>query len=327
MAELMRTTMVEAEPCARTLSLSRPVICIVGPTASGKSELAQLIAEREDGEIVSADSMQIYRGMDIGTGKVMPDEMRVPHYGLDIVEPGEPYSAALFQSYARACFEDIDARSKRSVLCGGTGFYIRAAVDDYRFPAGEQVDNPVREKYIAILEERGAQALWETLYELDPDSAKAVHPNNSRRVIRALELHEAGESYAYQRAHLASIPQCVPACFIGLEIDPLILRNRIDSRVDHMVENGLIDEVRNLLDAGFRAGITAPQAIGYKEIVAALDGEITLDEAIEQIKVSTHRYAKRQRSWFKHDKRVNWIKADGGITNAVLDAALDHVEH
>lgn len=327
MAELMRTTMAEADPCTRTLSLSSPVICIVGPTASGKSELAQLMAERENGEIVSADSMQIYRGMDIGTGKVLPDEMRVPHYGLDIVDPGEPYSAALFQSYARACFEDIDARGKRSILCGGTGFYIRAAVDDYRFPAGEQVDNPIREKYIAILEECGAQALWETLYELDPDSAKAVHPNNSRRVIRALELYEAGESYAYQRAHLASISQCVHACFIGLDIDPLILRNRIDSRVDHMVENGLIDEVRNLLDAGFRAGITAPQAIGYKEIVAALDGEITFDEAIQQIKVSTHRYAKRQRSWFKHDKRVNWIKADEGITNAVLDAALAHVEH
>ena len=308
------------------LQLSHPVICVVGPTASGKSELAQQIAEHVDGEVVSADSMQIYRGMDIGTGKVLPDERRVPHYGLDIADPGAPFSAALFQAYARDCFTDIDARGARSILCGGTGFYVRAAIDDYRFPAGEQVDNPIRERYMKLLELSGAQALWDRLYELDPDSAKAVHPNNSRRVIRALELHETGESYAYQRAHLSSIAQFAPACFIGLEIDPAVLRNRIDKRVDDMIEQGLIEEVQSLLDQGFRAGITAQQAIGYKEIVSVLDGDISMDDAIDQIKTATHRYAKRQRSWFRHEKRMHWIHADDGITADVLREALDIVK-
>lgn len=309
-------------PTAYKLPLTEPVVCVVGPTASGKSELAQQIAEHVNGEIISADSMQIYRGMDIGTGKVLPDEMRVPHFGLNIVDPGEPYSAALFQSYSRACFKDIDSRGARCILCGGTGFYVRAAIDDYQFPAGEQVDNPIRERYMSFLENEGAQALWNRLYELDPESAKAVHPNNSRRVIRALEMYETGESYAYQRAHLSSLPQFVPACFIGLDIDPIILNRRIDDRADQMLEHGLVDEVNTLLEKGFRAGLTAQQAIGYKEIVLALDGEISLDEALQQIKVSTHRYAKRQRSWFRHDKRVKWITANEGITAEVLQAAL-----
>ena len=164
------------------------------------------------------------------------------------------------------------------------------------------------------------------MYELDLESAKAVHPNNSRRVIRALEMYETGESYEYQRAHLSSIPQFVPACFIGLDIDPIILNRRIDDRVDQMLEHGLVDEVNTLLEKGFRAGLTAQQAIGYKEIVLALDGEISLDEALQQIKVSTHRYAKRQRSWFRHDKRVNWITANEGITAEVLQAALDVIQ-
>jgi len=305
------------------LQLHYPVVCVVGPTASGKSELAQQLAECMDGEIISADSMQIYCGMDIGTGKVLPDEMRVPHHGLNIVDPGAPFSAALFQAYARDCFKEIDSRGARCILCGGTGFYIRAAIDDYQFPAGEQVDNPIRDRYMALLEESGAQSLWQKLYELDPESAKAVHPNNSRRVIRALELYEEGESYAYQRAHLSSISQFVPAILLGLDIDPIVLRNRIDKRVDEMLKSGLIEEVKTLLEKGFRSGITAPQAIGYKEIVAVLDGDISLDEAIVQIKTATHRYAKRQRSWFRHDKRIQWIKADEGVTDKVLQSALE----
>lgn len=181
------------------LELKSPVICIVGPTSSGKSELAQHIARYIGGEVVSADSMQIYKGMDIGTGKLLPHEQIVKHWGLDLVEIGEPYSAALFQAYARDCFADIDSRGLRSVLCGGTGFYIRAAIDDYHFPEGEQVDNPVREHFQAFLNENGSQALWDALYETDRDSAELIAVADSKRVIRAFELLATGESYAAQK--------------------------------------------------------------------------------------------------------------------------------
>lgn len=290
--------------------LNAPVICVVGPTASGKTDLAQAIALSFNGEVVSADSMQIYRGMDIGTGKIPVAERKVAHHGFDLVDPGEAYSAALFQDYARSCFKDIDSRGKRSVLAGGTGLYVRAAIDDYDFPRGEQVDNPIRDYYTAYAEEHGAEALWERLREVDPRSAQVLHCNNVRRVVRAFELLEEGKSYAEQQEKLSSIPQLVPAVFIGLQVDPEILRGRINRRVDKMVDAGLVDEVKSLLDKGFRDGITAQQAIGYKEIVRALDGEISLDEAIEEIKASTRRYAKRQRTWFRKDRRIHWLNAD-----------------
>lgn len=304
----------------------KPVICVVGPTASGKSSLAQAIAAHIGGEVVSADSMQIYRGMDIGTGKVPLAEREVAHHGLDLVDPGEPFSAALFQEYARACFEDIDARGKRSVLCGGTGFYVRAAIDDYEFPKGEQVDNPIRERYLAVAEQEGAHALWLMLEEVDPESAGIIPENDVKRVVRAFELLDEGESYAEQKRKLATIPQLLPACFIGLSVDPDVLRARIDERVDEMVCSGLVEEVESLLAAGFREGVTAPQAIGYKEIVKALDGEVTLSEAVDGIKVATHRYAKRQRTWFRKDKRIRWIDADSRRPEELLADALAIIE-
>jgi tRNA dimethylallyltransferase len=304
----------------------KPVICVVGPTASGKSSLAQAIAADIGGEVVSADSMQIYRGMDIGTGKVPLAEREVAHHGLDLVDPGEPFSAALFQEYARACFEDIDGRGKRSVLCGGTGFYVRAAIDDYEFPKGEQVDNPIRERYLAVAEQEGAHALWLMLEEVDPESAGIIPENDVKRVVRAFELLDEGGSYAEQKRKLATIPQLLPACFIGLSVDPDVLRARIDERVDEMVRSGLVEEVESLLAAGFREGVTAPQAIGYKEIVKALDGEVTLAEAVDEIKVATHRYAKRQRTWFRKDKRIRWIDADSGRPEELLAVALSIIE-
>lgn len=306
--------------------LKHPVVCVVGPTASGKSELAQEIALRLGGEVVSADSMQIYRGMDIGTGKVPPRERRVEHFGLDLADPGEPFSAALFQHYARTCFLSIDARGKRSVLTGGTGFYVRAAIDDYRFPSGEQEDNPVRSRYMDFAEERGAQALWDLLQARDPESAREIHPNNVRRVVRAFELLESGESYAVQKKNLAGIPALVPAVFIGLAVEPGVLVRRIDKRVDEMFEKGLVEEVKTLLNKGFREGITAPQAIGYKEVVAALDGRISMEEACELVKTATHRYAKRQRSWFRRDDRIFWIDATSYDCRTLTEEALDYLK-
>ena len=303
----------------------RPVICVVGPTASGKSELAQRIAEQVGGEVVSADSMQVYRGMDIGTGKVPVEERRVPHFGLDLVDPGEPYSAALFQEYARGCFDDIHARGSRGVLCGGTGFYVRAAIDAYEFPAGEQVDNPVREHFSAYAQENGAEALWELLRERDPESAAVIPVNDVKRLVRAFELLEEGTTYARQKENLAHITQLVPAAMIGLSVDPVVLRKRIDRRVDGMFESGLVAEVETLLEGGFREGITSPQAIDYKEVVAALEGETTMDEAREAIKVATRRYAKRQRTWFRKDARIRWVDANTLTFDDIAARALDIV--
>ncbi len=303
-----------------------PVICIVGPTASGKTDAAQLVAAAIDGEVVSADSMQIYRGMDIGTGKLPAAERIVPHHGFDLVDPGEPYSAALFQSFARDAFAAIAERGKRAVLCGGTGLYVKAAIDAYEFPAGDQVGNPVRERWTAFAEREGAQALWDELNRRDPESARELHPNNVRRVVRAFELLAEGRSYAEQKRNLASIEAAVPAVQFGLAVTPTVLNERIEARVDAMVEAGLVGEVRGLLDAGFREGVTAPQAIGYKEIVEALEGRCTLDEAIAAIKQATRRYGKRQRTWFRRDERIRWIDADAGNARAMADTILAQLE-
>ncbi len=301
------------------MDAASPIICIVGPTASGKSDLAQAVARKLDGEVVSADSMQIYRGMDIGTGKVLPADRIVPHHGLDLVDPGEPYSAALYQTYARERFDDIAARKKRSVLAGGTGLYVRAAIDDFDFPQGDQVENPIREQYTRFAEERGAQALWDELDRIDPASAALLHPNNVRRVVRAFEMLSEGTTYAKQHARLQALPQAVPAVLFGLSVDPEILARRIEKRVDAMVEAGLVDEVNGLLSRGFRKGVTAPQAIGYKEIVAALEGSVSMSDAIDQIKTATRRYAKRQRTWFRKDGRITWLPADSADTEHLVD--------
>ena len=301
---------------------TQPVICVVGPTASGKSALAQELALRLNGEVVSADSMQVYRGMDIGTGKVPAAERLVPHYGLDLVDPGEPYSAALFQSYARVCFTEIELRGKRAVLAGGTGLYVRAAIDDYDFPKGEQVDNPTRAKYTRFAEEQGADKLWELLNGIDPESAQLIHPNNVRRVVRAFELIDEGTTYARQHSNLPHIQQAVPAVFFGLAVGPDILKKRIEARVDQMLEAGLVAEVESLLNAGFREGVTSPQAIGYKEIVAALEGNCSLEEAVDSIKQATRRYAKRQRTWFRRDERIQWLDADEFDVSRLADQAL-----
>lgn len=304
-------------------TLERPIIAIVGPTASGKSSLAQAVALELDGEIVSADSMQIYRGMDIGTAKVAPGDRLVPHHLIDIVDPGVTYSAQLFQDQARSAFFNIESRGKVPILCGGTGFYVQAALEDMRFPEGEQDDNPYR----AALEERqrkfGNITLWKELKKKDPESAELIHPNNFKRVIRALEMHEEGISYAEQTKNIKQLPEVIPSLRFFLEVDPLLLAQRINARVDTMIEEGLIDEVESLISHGFEEALTAPQAIGYKEIIAAKRGEITLDRAIEQIKTASRRYAKRQRSWFRRDPKLISLDADHLSTQELCSIISD----
>lgn len=306
--------------------LPTPVVCVVGATASGKTDLAVDLGIALGGQVVSADSMQVYRGMDIGTGKLPVADRRVTHYGFDLVDPGEPYSAALFQPYARECFQRICDQGQVPILCGGTGFYVRAAIDDYEFPAGEQVGNPVRDQWTAFEQEHGAHALWLELQQRDPRSAAVIHENNVKRVIRAFEMLAEGACYADQLEALQAIPQALPAVFVGLEWDREKLYQRINLRVDRMIESGLVAEVQGLLDQGFRQGITAPQAIGYKEIVAYLDGECSLDEAAEQIKMATRRYAKRQGTWFRKDKRITWLRPEGKDPQELLQEALDVIE-
>ena len=287
-------------------------LCVVieGPTASGKSDVAQLVALQLNGEVVSADSMQVYKGMDIGTAKLAKSQRLVPHHLIDILDPGEPFSAQLFQTLGRHAIKEIGSRSRVPILCGGTGLYVQAVLEDMQFPKGDQEHNPIREHYEKVAQEKGNEVVWNILKEKDPISASLIHVNNVRRVIRALEMYHQGISYADQVKNIKCLPEIVPSLRFGLQRDPKKLAERINVRVDAMVEQGLVQEVKDLLNAGFRSALTAPQAIGYKEIVSYLDGSSSLEEAIESIKTATRRYAKRQRTWLRRDSRITMLDAD-----------------
>lgn len=303
--------------------MNRKVIAILGPTASGKSEVAQRVALELGGEVVSADSMQVYRRMDIGTAKLPERQRLVPHHLIDILDPGQAFSAQLFQGLSRSCFCDIEGRGKIPVLCGGTGLYVQAALEDMQFPKGDQEHNPVREKYEDLAAEKGNQAVWDVLNEADPASAAVLHPNNVRRVIRALEMHEQGISYADQVKGMKELPEVIPSVRFALKRDPEKLAHRIEQRVDSMFAEGLVAEVKRLMDEGWRTALTAPQAIGYKEVVAALDGSISMTEAAEQIKTATRRYAKRQRTWLRRDHRLIWLDADQLTVPQLVDSVVE----
>lgn len=289
------------------------VISVVGPTASGKSSLADELAVRLGGEVVSADSMQVYRGMDVGTAKTPVEQRRVPIHCIDLVDVGQPYSAALFSQAAHASIDALLRCGTVPVICGGTGLYVRAALEDMGFPDGEQVENPVRVRYEELARQLGNDAFHRLLAERDPRSAALIHPNNVRRVVRAFELLEQGSSYSQEHATLHARCDRHPTLHVGLTMPRQLLYERIDRRVDQMVELGLVEEVRGLMERGLAETLTAKQAIGYKEIVSALRGEVSLEEALDSIKRSSRRYAKRQYTWFNADKRIHWfdISAEG----------------
>lgn len=301
------------------------LVCIQGPTASGKSALAEEIARRKNGEIVSADSMQIYIGMDIGTAKTPLQDRSVAYHCIDIVHPGEAYSAALFQRDAREAIRDIQARGRLAILCGGTGLYVRAALDEMDFAGGDS-ESAVRKKYTELAEELGSEKLHAQLAQADPQSAELIHPHNVRRVIRAFEMLEEGESYAERKRAFKNVPAHIPSVKLALDLDRKLLYERIDTRVDAMIASGLVDEVQGLLNDGFRGALTSSQAIGYKEIVSYLDGDISLDEAISLIKQSSRRYAKRQLTWLRRDLEIIWLRADDGITDTLVSLAIDAIE-
>lgn len=285
------------------------VVAIIGPTASGKTALSIRLAKEINGEIINGDSMQIYRHMDIGTAKITEAEMEgIPHHLLNIKEPTEGFSVAEYQQLVRAKIEEIQARGKKPIIVGGTGLYVQSVLYDFQF-AKQEVDEEMREKYYVELEKLGPEAMHAKLAQIDPAAATAIHPNNTRRVIRALEMAElAGVSRAEDQFNRGNIP-LYNHLIIGLDMDRAKLYERINLRVDLMMEAGLLDEVRALYDAGIR-DVQSIKAIGYKELYAYFDGFITREEATEQIKQNSRRYAKRQLTYFRNKMDIEWIGND-----------------
>ena len=290
-------------------ALPGPVVCICGPTASGKSALAEEVALALSTGIISVDAMQVYRGMDIGTAKAPIACRRVPLEMVDVAEVGQDYSAALFQHDARALIDEQLARSQIPVLCGGTGLYLNAVIDEMNFPAGLSGDS-LRAHYEHLATVQGSQATWELLRERDPASAALIHPHNVRRVVRALELLDLGTSYAERAQGVRRQAPHYAARIWGLARERARLYARIDARVDEMVEAGLVEEVRALAEQGLRDAPTARQAIGYKELLGVCEGRLSQADAIALIKRRSRRYAKRQLSWLRRDTRVRWLDMD-----------------
>ncbi|MDW7657370.1 MAG: tRNA (adenosine(37)-N6)-dimethylallyltransferase MiaA [Bacillota bacterium] len=285
------------------------VIVVTGPTASGKSDTAILLAEQLDGEIVSADSMQVYRGMDIGTAKV--DETmrrRIRHHLIDICDPGEPFSVAAYQLLAEKAIKDILARGKRPIVCGGTGQYLSALIDGLTF-APAPADPMLRRELEKKADQLGLPDLWLELEQLDPDSASRISPNDRKRIIRALEIYSlTGQPMSWHDAR-SRIRQPVFAYqTFCLTHDRPVLYERINNRVLQMMQKGLLDEVHLLLDKGVPVGSTSLQAIGYKELIAYLQGDCLLEQAVAKIQQASRNYAKRQLTWFRKMNSVCWLE-------------------
>lgn len=305
----------------------KPLVVITGPTATGKSEVGVLVAERVGGEIVSADSMLIYRGMNIGTAKPTRCDMRgIPHHMIDIVEPDMDYSVALFQKQAREVIADIHKRNKLPILVGGTGLYIRAVIDDYDF-SGVGGNKSLRESFLKEAVKKGPDFLHKRLSKIDPDAASKLHPGDIRRIIRALEVyHLTGRPISsYQRVKYSC--SLYKLLMFGLIMEREKLYKRIEQRVDKMIASGLIEEVRSLLRCGFNRELNSMRGLGYKEISSYLSGELSLEQAVELLKRNTRRFAKRQITWFRRDNRIKWydIEKYGGH-EAVAKEITDIIE-
>lgn len=286
----------------------KPLIIIAGPTASGKTKTSVLLAKAINGEIISADSMQVYRGMNIGTAKATIEEMQgVPHHMIDVLSPDEPCSIAKFQKLVKVALADIYSRGKVPILTGGTGFYIQSIVNDIAFEENEG-DKSYRAGLEKMVKDGGGDSLFLKLKTIDPDAADMIHPNNMKRVIRALEyVHLTGEriSVHNEREKLKTSPYDVG--FYVLTMDRDYLYQRIDERVDKMLEEGLLTEVKKLLEQGYSKDLVSMQGLGYKEIIRYLSGEWTLAQSVEILKRDTRRFAKRQLTWFRREKSATWV--------------------
>lgn len=299
------------------------IICIAGPTASGKTALAVELAKELNGEVVSCDSMQVYRRMDIGTAKPTPDEMQgIRHHMLDVAEPEEDFSVSRYCCLAAPIVDDIVARGKTAVIAGGTGLYMDSLIrgnDFAPFPS-----TGVREQLDAEADSRGIQVLFDRLKSIDPEAAGKLHLSDRKRIIRALEVYlETGETITAHNRKTQLIPPRYTPIWLGLDFENRAdLYRRIDLRVGMMLEAGLVEEIRSLLDSGIPEKCTAMQAIGYKEFVAALDGQCTIEEAADQVRQSSRRYAKRQLTWFRRNPSMHWlIRHPGQDAAEILEAA------
>ena len=307
---------------------TKPLVILTGPTAVGKTALSIKLASEIGGEIISADSMQVYRQMDIGSAKIKPEEMGgIPHHLIDILEPEEEFNVCLFEKLALEAMEQIYERGHIPVVVGGTGFYIQALLYQIDFTE-EETDTAYRDKLWQLGEEKGNHYLHELLRKVDPESAEEIHENNRKRVIRALEFYEnCGKPISTHNKEQRQKTSAYNSCYFVLTDDRKKLYERIESRVDQMLSKGLVDEVRTLKERGCNASMVSMQGLGYKEILEYLDGRCSLLEAVEKIKKETRHFAKRQLTWFRREKDVIWIdkQAFAYGEDAVLSCILENL--
>ena len=305
----------------------RPLVILTGPTAVGKTALSIGLAQAIGGEIISADSMQVYRHMDIGSAKIMSEEMQgVPHHLVDVLEPWEEFNVVRFQQMAKAACEEIWGRGHIPIVTGGTGFYIQALLYDIDFTENDE-DTAFRTQMeqLAATEE-GRQQLYDRLKEVDPASAEAIHANNTKRVIRALEFFEkTGSPISAHNEEQRQKDSPYAFLYAVLSRDRAVLYERIDRRVDIMMEQGLVEEVRGLMEQGCTRQMVAMQGLGYKEIIDYLDGKLSLEEAVYIIKRDTRHFAKRQMTWFRREKDVTFVEMDGRQEAEVLQEILEQL--
>ena len=306
----------------------KPLVILTGPTAVGKTALSIKLASKIGGEIISADSMQVYRQMDIGSAKIKPEEMGgIPHHLIDILEPEEEFNVCLFEKLALEAMEQIYERGHIPVVVGGTGFYIQALLYQIDFTE-EETDTAYRDKLWQLGEEKGNHYLHELLRKVDPESAEEIHENNRKRVIRALECYEnSGKPISTHNKEQRQKTSAYNSCYFVLTDDRKKLYERIESRVDQMLSKGLVDEVRTLKERGCNASMVSMQGLGYKEILEYLDGRCSLLEAVEKIKKETRHFAKRQLTWFRREKDVIWLdkQAFAYDEDAVLSCILENL--
>lgn len=288
--------------------MKKPIIILAGPTAVGKTDLSIALAKRINGAIISADSMQVYRYMDIGSAKVMPEEMQgVKHYLIDCLDPAEEFHVVRFQEMAKAALEEIYANGQIPIVAGGTGFYIQALLYDIDF-TNQDSDEEYRRTLEDYARENGAEALHEKLRGIDPESAEAIHANNIKRVVRALEFyHQTGQKISEHNETERHRESPYESAYFVLTDDRAHLYERIDKRVNLMMERGLLDEVKHLKEMGYHRDMVSMQGLGYKELLDALDGKMSVDEAVYIIKRETRHFAKRQLTWFKRERDVIWL--------------------
>jgi len=303
------------------------IICIAGPTASGKTALAVAMAKALDGEVISCDSMQIYKGMDIGTAKPTVQEMEgIPHHMLSVVEPWEDFSVGRYCQMANPILQDILARGKTAIIAGGTGLYMDALIRGNDFAPCPSTG--MREKLEAQADQEGMEAMLSLLQTIDPDAAAKLHLADRKRILRALEIYyETGHTMTEHNLMTQAIPPKYQPIWFGLEDrDRADLYARIDRRVDLMLEAGLIREIQALLDAGISHKCTAMQAIGYKEFIGALQGNMTIDQASQQVKQASRHYAKRQLTWFRRNPAMHWLRrTPTDDTSKILTLARQHL--